>query len=355
MVSKRRREEPEIQRRKDDHLELCASDEVAFEHKSTLLECVQLVHNSLPELAFAEVDTSAELFSKTLRYPIVIAGMTGGSERAATVNQALAQLAERRGYAFGVGSQRAMDQHAELERTYRVREFAPNALIFGNIGAVQAKAMSTHQVEHLVTTIGADALCIHLNPAMELIQGDGDRDFRGCLEAIARLQRELSFPIVVKETGSGLSAGVCSRVKEVGVNWVDVSGAGGTSWVGVEALRASGAAKALGEQFWDWGIPTAASIGWAKRAGLNVIATGGVQNGLDIARAIALGASAAGIARGFFMAQQRGGLAALEDFAESLESSLRVAMLLTGSANVAALQKAPRVIAGALKDWLYVD
>ncbi len=347
-------EEPaiEIERRKDDHLALCATDDVAFEEKSTLLECVQLIHDSLPELSWDELDPSVQLFSKRLRYPIFIAGMTGGSDAAGAVNRDLARLAESRGYGFGVGSQRAMDRNEGVGWTYRVRDFAPNALILGNIGVVQAKSMSTAQVEDLVRSIGADALCIHLNPAMELIQRDGDRDFRGGLAAIERLRQELPFPLIVKETGSGLSKNVCQRLFDAGVRTVDVSGAGGTSWIGVEALRAEGTAKQMGQQFWDWGIPTAASIGWARTSGLEVIATGGIRDGLDIARALALGASAAGIARGFFMAQQRGGFEALEALAQALERALRTAMLLTGSQTVADLKKTPRVITGALREWL---
>lgn len=342
----------DIERRKDDHLALCATEKVAFETKSTLLECVHLVHNSLPELQWEEIDTRTKLLGKELRYPIVIAGMTGGTESAASVNRDLASLAERRGYAFGVGSQRAMDSNEAIRWTYEVREHAPQALVLGNMGAVQAKDMTTAQVEDLVRTIGADALCLHLNPAQELIQAGGDRDFRGCLAAIGRLQRELPFPVVAKETGAGMSLATVRRLIEVGVTTVDVSGAGGTSWVGVEALRAKGVAKAMGELFWDWGIPTGASVAWAAREGLSVIATGGIRTGLDVAKAIALGAHAVGIARGFYIAQQRGGAEALDELAEHLEGALRTAMLLTGNRTITELRKTPRVITGALKDWL---
>lgn len=341
-----------IARRKDEHLELCATDEVAFNGKTTLLECVHLVHNSLPELAWEELDTSVTFCSKPLRFPILIAGMTGGSTLAEQVNHDLASFAESRGYAFGVGSQRAMDRDQKLARTYRVRDHAPTTLVFGNIGAVQARTMSSAQVEALVRSIGADALCVHLNPAQELIQTGGDRDFRGCLDAIERLQRELQVEVIVKETGSGMSESVCRRLHAVGIRTVDVSGAGGTSWVGVETLRGEGIEQATGQQFWNWGIPTAVATQWAVEAGLNVVATGGIRHGLDVAKALALGASLVGIARQFFMAQQRGGLEALHALGDALEHALQAAMLLTGSRNIAELQQAPRVIDGELRDWL---
>src|SRR5262249_51821496 len=156
-------------------------------------------------------------------------------------------------------------------------------LLFGNIGVVQARGTPTEHVLDLVRETGADALCIHMNPAMELIQPGGDRDFRGCIDAFRRLVRELPVPVIAKETGNGISSETAGKVYEAGVRDVDVSGAGGTSWVGVETLRAEGEAQKLGEELWDWGIPTAASVEWVARQGMTVIATGGISSGLDIA------------------------------------------------------------------------
>jgi isopentenyl-diphosphate delta-isomerase len=192
---------------------------------------------------------------------------------------------------------------------------------------------------------------------MELVQPGGDRDFRGGLETIARLVKELPFPVVVKETGCGLSRQVGRRLRGAGVAHVDVSGAGGTSWVAVETKRAEAAkderSRALGEALWDWGIPTAASVALVSPLGFDtVIATGGVMSGLDVARAIALGASAAGIARPALKALTAGGRAGALAFLDAVESELRAIMLLTGSKDLAALRSAPRIVGGELRIWL---
>jgi isopentenyl-diphosphate delta-isomerase len=220
--------------------------------------------------------------------------------------------------------------------------------------------MKTSEVRALVDEVGADALCVHLNPAMELVQPGGDRDFSQGLETIARLVQGLGVPIVVKETGCGISPAVGRRLREAGVRHVDVSGAGGTSWVGVETMRAKAAgdeaARALGEAFWDWGIPTGASVAALAPLGFEtVFATGGIATGLDAARAIALGASAAGIARPLLRALRGSGAVdrkAAARMMEAVENELRSAMLLTGSRDAAALKAAPRVIVGELATWM---
>jgi isopentenyl-diphosphate delta-isomerase len=343
--------------RKADHLALCATDEVAFREKTTLFEQVRIVHDALPDLDADALDTSCALFGKKLRAPIVIAAMTGGTEEAARVNRELAALAEERGYGFGLGSQRAMHVRPDSAATYGVREAAPSALVLGNIGVVQARKMTRQEVVALVEGVGADALCIHLNPAMELVQPGGDRDFRGGLETITTLVRELPFPVVVKETGCGISSHVGKRLLAAGVRHVDVSGAGGTSWVAVETKRAEAAAdsraRALGEALWDWGIPTAASVGALAPLGFEtIIATGGVATGMDVARALALGASAAGIARPALQALVAGGRAGAAAFFEAVEAELRAVMLLSGAPTVDALRKVPRVLGSELRAWL---
>jgi len=343
----------EIGRRKADHLALCAEEDVGFRQKTTLLEQVRLVHDALPDLALEEIDTSCELFGKKLRAPIVIASMTGGTDEAARVNRTLAAAAEKRGYAFGLGSQRAMHTRPESSATYRVRDVAPTALVLGNIGVVQARAMKTEEIGALVRGVGADALCVHLNPAMELVQPGGDRDFRGGLETIARLVSDLGVPIVAKETGCGISRDVARRLISVGVRAIDVSGAGGTSWVGVETKRAEQQgetlARSIGETFWDWGIPTGASVAMLAPLGVVLIATGGIGSGLDVARAIALGARACGFARPALKAARAG---TLDAFFDQIESELRAAMLLTGSRTLGDLARAERVITGELALWL---
>jgi isopentenyl-diphosphate delta-isomerase len=238
-----------------------------------------------------------------------------------------------------------------------VREAAPTTLVLGNLGVVQARAMTSAAVAALAAEVGADALCIHLNPAMELVQPGGDRDFRGGLETIARLVQELPIPVVVKETGCGLSGAVGRRLRGAGVHHIDVSGAGGTSWVAVETKRAEAAndraARALGEALWDWGIPTAAAVGAMAPLGFDtVVATGGVGTGLDVARALALGAHAAGIARPALKALTAGGRAEVASLFDAIEAELRAVMLLTGSPDIAALRGAPRVLGSELRAWL---
>jgi isopentenyl-diphosphate Delta-isomerase len=344
---------PGISDRKADHIDLAAKGDVGFEQTTTLFECVKLVHQALPELATAAIDTSVNLLGKRLRAPLVIASMTGGVERAEAINRELASIADARGYGFGLGSQRAMHLNAATGRTYRVRDVAPTALVLGNLGLVQAKQMTTAEIRALAADVGADALCIHLNPAMEIVQPGGDRDFTGGLATLRRLTAGLDLPIVAKETGCGLSLRAAEQLRQAGVLHVDVSGAGGTSWVAVEMHRARGEERDLGRAFREWGIPTAASVAWMARAGFEtVIATGGVATGVDVAKAIALGATAAGIARPILQALTSGGRAAAERFLDGVEAELRAAMLLVGAGSLAALRSAPRIIVGELSFWL---
>jgi isopentenyl-diphosphate Delta-isomerase len=343
--------------RKADHLAICAQEDVGFRGRSTLLGDVRLVHDALPDLALTDVDTSTVLLGKRLRAPLVVAAMTGGTEEAGRINRELAGIAEELGLGFGLGSQRAMHVRPGTGPTYTVRDAAPTTLVLGNLGVVQARSMTTGQIQALVDEVGADALCVHLNPAMELVQPGGDRDFSRGVETIARLVAEIGVPVVVKETGCGISPSVGRRLRGAGVKHVDVSGAGGTSWVGVETRRAEATGdlrgRELGESLWDWGVPTAASIALLSPLGFeSIIATGGVATGLDVARAVALGACAAGIARPVLRALSSGGRAAAVALLEAVQTELRAAMLLTGSRDVTSLRKAPRVVVGELAEWI---
>jgi isopentenyl-diphosphate delta-isomerase len=343
----------DISERKADHIELAVSGDVGFRNQGTLLDCVKLVHDALPELAEAEVSLHARVLGKPLKAPLLIAAMTGGAERAERINLELAAIAEEHGLAMGLGSQRAMLKNPGLRASYAVRRVAPGALLLGNIGVVQAASMSTAEVEDLVGAVQADALCVHLNPAMELVQPEGDRDFRHGLATFERLNAELSVPVVAKETGSGLSRSVGARLSSVGIKHVDVSGAGGTSWVAVETQRAKPEDRALGEAFWDWGIPTAASVAFMQGFGFHtVFATGGVASGLDAARALALGAHVAGIARPVLKALVEGGPGAAKLLLRNVERELRTACLLTGTRRAPDLARAPRIVVGELRHWL---
>jgi isopentenyl-diphosphate delta-isomerase len=337
--------------RKAEHLDLCATDQVAFQGKTTLFDDVDLVHDALPELAIGDLDLSTPLLHKNLRAPIVIAAMTGGVDRAERINRDLASIAEELGLGFGFGSMRPLLEDGVREG-YFVRREAPSALLLGNVGIVQARKTSTAALQDLVGTTGCDALCVHLNPAMEVIQPGGDDDFRGGIETITRLRAELGVPIVVKETGCGLSRSVGRRLSAIGVTTVDTSGAGGTSWVGVETLRAKARTRELGERFWDWGIPTAGSVAQLSGLNLDIIATGGVRHGVDVVKAIALGARAGGLARPFLIAWNAGGRAAALEKATEVIDEIRLATLLCGARTPSDLHHLPLVIGPALRRWV---
>lgn len=341
----------EIESRKTDHLELAVRGDVAF-RSTTLLECVRLPHCAVPELHFDELDTGTSVLGKRLSAPLLIAGMTGGTDHARRINFTLAEVAEELGLGFGLGSQRPMLLSAHHRASYDVRAVAPGCLLLGNIGAVQATELSSARVEDELLSIGVDALCVHLNPAMELIQPGGDRDFRGVLDTLQRLTEELPVPVVAKETGCGISVGSARALRQRGVQHVDVSGAGGTSWVAVETHRAETERRALGELFWDWGVPTAASVVAAERSGFRtVFATGGLKNGLDLARALVLGAHAGGIARPVLQALENEGREGAVRFLKQVLLELRTAMLLLGAGSVRDLRAVRPLITGELASW----
>ncbi|MFY0579091.1 type 2 isopentenyl-diphosphate Delta-isomerase [Cystobacter fuscus] len=342
-------------KRKDAHLDLCATGDVEPLGNSTLLEDVRLVHCAMPELSVDEVNLSTEFLGKTLRYPLLITGMTGGTERAGVVNRDLALLAERHGLAFGVGSQRAMAENPQAAESFQVRKVAPTVPLLGNIGLYQAVRMGVDGVRRLADAIGADGLALHLNAGQELTQPEGDRDFRGGYQIVEQLVRAFDARLLVKETGCGIGPDVARRLVELGVRNLDVSGLGGTSWVRVEQLRAEGIQAQVGAEYSSWGIPTAAAIASVRRAvgaGPRLVASGGLRTGLDAAKVIALGADVAGMALPLFRAQQAGGVEGAEKALAVILSSLRQAFVLTGSASCADLQRKPRIIGGQLKDWL---
>jgi isopentenyl-diphosphate delta-isomerase len=341
----------EIIYRKLSHFELCAHQEVEFRQKTTLLEDVELVHQPLTETALEKIDLGVEVLGKRLNYPLVITGMTGGAEEVGVFNREIAALADRIGIGFGVGSQRVMLRYPEIKHTFQVRDVAPNVLLFGNLGIAQAREMTTPEIVRLAEEIGADAMCIHLNTAMEVIQENGDHDFRGSLEAVKRLVAESPLPIIIKETGCGFARESGLRLAGVGVEWVDVSGAGGTSWVGVETIR-NRALRHLGEAFWDLGVPTAASVCELRNLNLNLIASGGIRTGLQAVKALALGAKVVGVALPILRAYVAGGTEGVEIFLRAFFDELRVGLILCGCATVADLKPEHAVIKGELLNWL---
>lgn len=352
--------EAETERRKRSHIETTMQQDVQFKSKKTGFDDVELVHNALPGINRDSVDLTVKLFGHTLSAPLVIESMTGGTPAAAKLNEILGQAAQEMRIAIGVGSQRAGIENRELAYTYKVvRDRAPDALVFANIGAPQlVKGYGLKEMRKAVEMVDADALYIHLNGVQECVQVEGEPVFEGAMDKIREGAEQLGVPIVLKETGAGFSHETAEAVEEAGVKGVDVAGAGGTSWAAVEYYRAkersSQVHEKIGEVFWDWGIPTVASVVEVSRSTqLTVIASGGVRNGLHGAKALALGADAFGLALPFLKSTP-GGVEEVKERLEIILLELRTAMFLTGSRNVLELQKAPTVIRGSSRDWLQV-
>ncbi len=339
--------------RKQQHVEITLSKDVSFRGKTSGFERYDFIHNALPEIDFAEVDPSTSFLGKPVALPILISSMTGGYKDALRINRGLAEACGEKNLAMGVGSQRQAIEDALFHRTYSiVREVAPQIPLFGNIGASEvARLRDVSPIRRLADLIRADGFAVHLNPLQEFLQPEGDPRFRGVLRGIEMLVRDLGLPIIVKEIGAGISASVARRLADAGVRYVDVAGAGGTSWAGVEILRRNGAQPRGKPQrtqrdyapvFWDWGIPTAEALrqtsALASRS-LSVIASGGLANGLDVAKAIALGASMTGVARPLLKALERGGPKGILEELKVWEMELKGALFLTGSRTLTELRR----------------
>jgi isopentenyl-diphosphate delta-isomerase len=332
-----------LEQRKADHLRINLDHDVSSS-LTTGLEHYRFVHQAVPELDLATVDTTTTLLGKTLRAPLLISSMTGGTEQAREINRRLAHAAQARGIAMGLGSQRAAIQRPELADTFCVRDVAPDILLLANLGAVQLNY--GYDVEHCrkaVEMIGADALILHLNPLQEALQPEGNSNFGGLLKKINAVCRRLNVPVVVKEIGWGISEPAARQLAEAGVAAIDVAGGGGTSWSEVEKYRmTTPSQRHVAARFRGWGLPTAESILMARRGAphLPIIASGGLRDGIDVAKCIALGARAAGIARPFLKAAAMSAEAADEAVAEII-TELRVAMFAAGAGNIATLRQTP--------------
>lgn len=330
------------QTRKADHLRICLEEDVQFRRLTNGLEKYRFTHACLPELDLDRVDLSTSFLGKKLTAPLLISSMTGGTEEAKLINYRLAEAAQNHGLAMGVGSQRVAVEKPDVAHTFAIRNVAPDALLFANLGAVQLNyTYGLEQCLRVVEILEADALILHLNPLQECIQPKGDTKFDGLLDKIQLLCEKIPVPVIAKEVGNGISVAMAEKLLAAGVKAIDVAGAGGTSWAKVEGERAeTNLQRRLGNTFGDWGIPTAECIVQIRNQypSIPLIASGGLRNGLEVAKTIALGADLAGLAFPFLQAASDSP-SALDELVEILMAEIRTVLFCTGNLNLIELRR----------------
>ncbi len=340
--------------RKDDHIRINLEEDVGFQELTTGLERFRFVHQALPEVDLAEIDTEVVVFGKNVAAPILVSSMTGGTEQAGILNRRLAEAVEARGLAMGVGSQRAALEDGDAVSSFSVRAYAPTALLFANLGAVQLNyGYTVDQCRRAVDMLEADALILHLNALQEAVQPEGDTRWRGLLSRIGEVCAGVGVPVIAKEVGWGISKQVALRLIQAGVSAIDVAGAGGTSWSEVEKHRAtSERQRRLAAAFREWGIPTATSLAYVRaareeagRPELPIFASGGIRSGQDVAKAVALGADLVGLASPFLRRAKESTESVLEEF-DLVTAELRTAMFASACKDIASLRQ-PGVLARA--------
>ncbi|MFH0907508.1 MAG: type 2 isopentenyl-diphosphate Delta-isomerase [bacterium] len=327
--------------RKVEHIDIIRRD-ADVDRQKCYFDEIRLKHRALPELDLAKIDTSTAFLGRKLSFPLLISGMTGGDhDLVRTINVNLAKAAEATGVAMGVGSQRVMFAKPSARKSFELRAFAPNALLFANLGAVQLNyGLTLDHCKDAVAVLQADALCLHLNPLQEAMQPEGNTNFSGLAEKIGHVAKHLGKPVIAKEIGSGLSVEDAELLVKQGVKILDVAGSGGTSWSRVEHhRRGADPADEIGMAFQDWGIPTPRAIADLAplRDRVTLIASGGIRSGIDMAKALALGASLCGLASPFLqpaMESHEAVIAAIE----RLRKEFRTAMFLSGVAGVNRLE-----------------
>jgi isopentenyl-diphosphate Delta-isomerase len=347
-----------IMSRKKDGIDIPLSNNVQSRFISNYLEYVKFIHNALPEIDFDEIQTATEFLDYKFGAPIIIDSMTGGTPEALKINARLGALAETFGFGMGLGSQRAGLKSESLAETYSIaRKNAPSAFLIANIGGAQlAEGLDIKMIEKIISMIDANALVIHLNPLQELIQPEGEPKYRGVLEKISKITESISIPIIVKEVGAGISREVALILEKAKVHSINIAGSGGTSWAGIEKIRANkvknDVKEHLGELFWDWGIPTALSLIEVRNSvEIPLIASGGIRNGLEIAKCISLGANMCAMAYPFLKAASES-KETLFKFSELIINELKGTMFLTGSSNIFDLSKSRLILTGELADMV---
>ncbi|MDY6986261.1 MAG: type 2 isopentenyl-diphosphate Delta-isomerase [Candidatus Thermoplasmatota archaeon] len=344
-------------KRKEEHVEIAISQDVQNEHN--YWNDLALLHSALPEIDARDIDTGVEFFGKKLSFPFIIAAMTGGYEDAKVINENLARAAEKLKVGFGIGSERAIFKKDSI-RSYSVVKKYDVPVKIANIGAPQLidqgkeRALKVEDLERIIDIIDANFLAIHLNFLQEIVQPGGETRAKGILDAIGKVVSEIDVPVIVKETGGGISKGAAEKLKSAGVKCIDVGGAGGTSFSAMEHYRAvasgSEILQHLGKSFWNWGIPSPISLMMVRGTGLKVIATGGIRSGIDVAKALALGADVASAAYPFLKPATR----SYRDVVLLLQTymeGLRSAMFLQGLSSIEELRSARVLFFGRLREW----
>ncbi|MFP4115652.1 MAG: type 2 isopentenyl-diphosphate Delta-isomerase [Candidatus Aenigmatarchaeota archaeon] len=326
----------ETKNRKTDHIKICVEKDVEFNKKSTLLGEVVLP-KTVPDMDAKDVDPSTAFLGKKISAPVFVNSITGGEERAEKINKDIAAACEELGLGMALGSQRAMLEDRSLAYTYDVREEHDPAFLLGNIGIAQLGEYTVEELEWLVEKINGDGLFVHINPAQEAVQPEGDTDFSGAMKRLEEIAKKMDYPVIAKQVGEGISRKTAQKLSEMNLYGVDVGGAGGSDWTKIEQLRSE---DNYGETFENWGIPTAQSLIDVLETvtGGKVTATGGIRNGLQVAKSLALGADAAGLALPALKAQQKEGKEGVKALLERMVEELKIAMFLTDSGSVEELR-----------------
>jgi len=337
---------PQHQQRKSDHIRINLEEDVGFKHVSTGLERYRFTHCAMPDLDLEDVDTSVTLLGKRLAAPLIISSMTGGTPEAWKINRRLAEAAQSVGIGMGLGSQRAAIENPALADTYRVRQVAPDILLLANLGAVQLNyGYGPDECRRAVEMVEADGLILHLNPLQEALQPEGNTRFAGLLDNIGAVCRTLEVPVIVKEVGCGLAENVAAALVDAGVSALDVAGAGGTTWSAVERFRISDLlSRRVAAQFSEWGISTSESLAAVRRVApdLPVVASGGIETGIDVAKCLALGATVCGLAWPLLRAALDSEQAVVDELTV-IERSLRISMFCIGASDIQALCQTPHL------------
>jgi isopentenyl-diphosphate delta-isomerase type 2 len=334
------RSQESIGERKARHLSICVDESrYQVESGSTGFEHLSFIHRALPEISAEELDTGLEFLGKRISMPVLISSMTGGSDEGYQANKTLARAAQQARIPVGMGSMRILFRKPEVFDHFYLKRYAPDVPVFANLGGVQIRDFSHAETIEMVRRLEVDALVVHLNPAQELFQPEGDRDFRGILDGIARFCEVSPVPVIVKETGFGIHPSEVTRLLDAGVSYVNLAGAGGTNWVSVESYRADGAFRGSAEEFADWGTPTAFLLAAVGRREGRIIASGGLRTGMEVAKALVLGAELAGLALPFIRAVVSNGVDGVLEVAERVRKTLESVMVLTSSRSLDELRQ----------------